>query len=185
VHVVHAEGLQFRACPLGALVVASVEDGDVQRYAALDGFDDVGARGLVRAFPAGDPVVLGRLAAVVRRRQPDVGVLEQSPVLVADPEKVAVDPDPKADVHRALGHRDEAGMESRFTADELDLLGAERDGLVDGPQPVVLAHAAVAPRRPGRGVAERRAGELAAAGDLQRQEPQRGGACGARVMTRS
>ncbi|MFI9772851.1 hypothetical protein ACIHJG_39345 [Streptomyces sp. NPDC052415] len=29
---------------------------------------------------------------------------------------------------RALGDRNEAGVESRFTADELDLLGAERDG---------------------------------------------------------
>jgi hypothetical protein len=147
VHVVHAEGLQFRAGPLGAPAFASVEDGDVQRDAALDGADDVGARGLVRAVPAGDLVVLGRLAAVVRRRQPDVGVLEQVPVLVTDPEQVAVDPDPDASIQRALGDRDEAGVESRFTSDELDLCGAERDGLVDGPQPVVLAHGAVAPRR--------------------------------------
>ncbi|GHI82553.1 hypothetical protein Sspor_81140 [Streptomyces spororaveus] len=50
-------------------------------------------------------------------------------MLVADAEEVAVDPDPQAGIHRVPGDGDEAGVERRLAADQLDLLGAQSDGL--------------------------------------------------------
>lgn len=56
---------------------------------------------VVRAFSAGDRVMLGRDGAVVRRRQPHVGVPEQTPVLVADPKQIVVAPHAQAGADRA------------------------------------------------------------------------------------
>ncbi|MFF8617108.1 hypothetical protein [Streptomyces sp. NPDC015350] len=74
--VANTEGLQLRPGPLGARRVAGVEDGDLQRDAAPDGLDDVGARSGVGSPAGGDRVVLGRDAAVVGRREPDAGLLQ-------------------------------------------------------------------------------------------------------------
>ncbi|GLF98068.1 hypothetical protein [Streptomyces yaizuensis] len=71
VHVVDAQVLQLGAGLFDTLTTAQVNDAGRDRDAAAYGLGDVRPGRRVGSGPAGDPVVLGRIVAVVRGREVD------------------------------------------------------------------------------------------------------------------